>query len=28
LRAELADARQERNRWQRGADRISLAAPC
>ena len=28
LRAELADARQERDRWQRGAERISLAAPC
>lgn len=28
LRAELADARQERGRWQRGAERISLAAPC
>jgi uncharacterized small protein (DUF1192 family) len=28
LRAELVDARQERDRWQRGAERISLAAPC
>ena len=28
LRAELADVRQERDRWQRGAGRISLAAPC
>jgi hypothetical protein len=28
LRAELADVRQERDRWQRGAERISLAAPC
>ena len=28
LRAELAEARQERDRWQRGAERISLAAPC
>jgi uncharacterized small protein (DUF1192 family) len=28
LRAELVDARQARDRWQRGAERISLAAPC
>ena len=28
LRAELADVRHERDRWQRGAERITLAAPC
>jgi len=28
LRIQLADMRQQRDRWQSGAERISLTAPC
>jgi hypothetical protein len=28
LRAELADMREQRDKWQSRADRVSLTAPC
>jgi hypothetical protein len=28
LRAELADLREQRDKWQSRADRVSLTAPC